>query len=197
MRITIFVTLFTTIAAWSPSSKCQAAADTYCNTDCLPKISSRPCKGPLVARKTTVDHATDWRCHSPSTLDANKTRYVKGSCYCSRDGPIRKILKQCGDPDPSPVPPAPPTPQPPIASVDVFVPGELGYVGMRIPSILLLWDPAAFPPPPNATILALCECGQPHLPDGVDFNSTYPSSGCDICSKVVAQYVHLLSFNHT
>merc|ERR1719460_2200213 len=98
----LFVLLATSAAipAWVPNKKCQAAADAYCNKDCLPKIAPRPCKGPLVARKTTVEKSTAWRCHSPSTLNANETRYDKGTCYCSRDNPIRDVLKHCGDPDP-------------------------------------------------------------------------------------------------
>jgi hypothetical protein len=45
---------------------------------------------------------------------------------------------------------------------------------MRIPAIILV-------PETTPSLLALCECGQPHLPD--PSGASYPNSGCDICSK--------------
>lgn len=140
------------LAQWAPSAKCQAAADHACNADpsifgpkvdhghsCYVDIHSRPCDGPMMARKSGAIGQSErlWRCYSPSTLkDGN---YSSGTCYCSLDAPLRGVLAKCGDPDPTPPPtPAPPPPPPALPKLgsSVFISGKEGYHTYRIPAIV-------------------------------------------------------------
>jgi hypothetical protein len=177
---------------WAPSPTCQAQANAFCASSCYAKIKGRPCDGPQLARRGLRDQAhISWACYSPEELTPSHQNYShhgsKEPCFCSRDTQIRAVLAKCGDPDPSeparPVPPPPAPPSPPLppssnlSTTVVFVPGEKGYVGMRIPAILMI--PQG---PHKGRLLAFCECGQPHtLGRGVD---GFPNSGCDICTKV-------------
>jgi hypothetical protein len=138
---------------WSPSAKCQAAADHACNADpsvfgpsvdhghsCFVDIHPRPCDGPMVARKsgTTGQSERLWRCYSPSTL-THGGNYSHGSCYCSLDTQLRGVLAKCGTPDPVPPPappPAPPPPSLPALGRSVFVSGVEGYHTYRIPAVV-------------------------------------------------------------
>jgi sialidase-1 len=61
-----------------------------------------------------------------------------------------------------------------VSSVTVFTKGELGYVGMRIPSILMIPQGVN-----KGHLLAFCECGQPHAME----SQSRVDTGCDICSK--------------
>jgi hypothetical protein len=142
-------------APWAPSAKCQAAADAACNANhsefgptvdhghsCFVDIRSRPCDGPMVARKGHSAAASGpalWRCYSPSTLDANRSRFVKGDCFCSLDPQLRSLLAKCGSPDPTPppAPPPPPAPHPPAAGgIAVFTSGQDDYHTYRIPAVV-------------------------------------------------------------
>ena len=73
-----------------------------------------------------------WRCYSPTALNANHTAYKSGPDYCSENDKILQILKTCT------LPPAPP---PPVGTA-VFQPGmKVGSTGetihtFRIPSLL-------------------------------------------------------------
>ena len=108
-----------------PSTRCQAEADAYCATSCLPAIESRPCGGPQMARLSGgVQGASEaWRCYSPETLDAKNESYASGTCYCTRDAPIRAMLDRCANP-------------PPFTPVDAFLSGADGYHTYRIPSLV-------------------------------------------------------------
>ncbi len=105
-----------------PAQKCQADADAFCERDCLPHIAARPCTGPLLARKSGPT-PEEWRCYSPSTLDSTNETYVSGTCYCSRDKPIREVLAKCEDP-------------PAFEPVDIFTSGLDGYHTYRIPALV-------------------------------------------------------------
>jgi hypothetical protein len=132
-----------TDVAWAPSPKCQAEADKYCEK-CFSALKSRPCDGPMVARHSSNEqHEPDtWRCYSPSTLTPDRKSYAHGNCYCTKDAPIRSVLKACGDPDPDPPPPPPPPPLRPGAApckecVAVFYAGLNQSKCFRIPTILM------------------------------------------------------------
>ena len=89
-----------------------------------------------------------WRCYGPACLSPDKSRYSRPGCthYCSRPQ-LAGVVANCM----LPPPPPPPTPaKPPVYVSEVFVPGELGYPCIRIPSIILGGD--------NSTLLAFAEC---------------------------------------
>lgn len=128
-------------APWRPSPKCQAAADASCVVPCYDEIKARPCDGPMVARESTAAHGAppEWRCYSPSTLTKDLRNYTNGTCYCSMDAPIRKTLRDCGDPaPPAPSPPPPPPHAPALPHIVPLPVGTGGYSCFRIPSLLVL-----------------------------------------------------------
>lgn len=77
-----------------PSETCQAASDAFCAQDCFSRIESRPCDGPMHARRSGPLPAA-WRCLSPSTLHSDNETYSSGSCYCTRDSELKGILADC------------------------------------------------------------------------------------------------------
>ena len=87
---------------WHPSTKCQAEADAFCASSCLPKISSSGCKGPLTALRSGPGKR-QWRCYAASTLEKANSTYAHGTCYCSRNDDLLSVLRKCGDPAPSPL----------------------------------------------------------------------------------------------
>lgn len=79
----------------NPSSTCQSALDASCVQLCWDDLSeSRGCDGPMVARSSGPGE-DEWRCYSPSTLDADQEEYVSGDCYCSRDAELSLIEDLC------------------------------------------------------------------------------------------------------
>eukprot|EP00035_Acanthoeca_spectabilis_P014612 m.281716 g.281716 ORF g.281716 m.281716 type:complete len:480 (-) comp16177_c0_seq2:109-1548(-) len=160
--------------AWSPSPKCQAAANAFCLSSCVPKVHVNS----TLARYSGPPPEM-WRCYPASELDPTGTNYTSGTHYCSRDSEIRSVLKKCGDLPPSP-PPSPepnpnikPFPYPAVpeigrgtASTAVFWRGQQAadgtvYPCVRIPSIITA----------GGTLLAFAECrrstGDGCLPTGV------------------------------
>jgi hypothetical protein len=112
--------------------------------------------------------AAQWRCYSPSALNANHTAYRAGKDFCTRNTQILDILKTCK---------LPPPPPPRIQSnaTEVFVPGEGGYPCIRIPSIILS----------GHYLNAFAECRR-ETGDGCEpLHPVKPSAGAvrDICQK--------------
>lgn len=72
-------------------------ADCNADTACVQSIKAGGGELPLVALDDTDSEgsAADWRCYSPSALNANKTKYVSGGLYCSRPGPLQSVLANC------------------------------------------------------------------------------------------------------
>jgi hypothetical protein len=157
-----------TPSPWQPSAKCQAVADAACNSknssfgphvdhghSCWVDIRSRPCDGPMVARKSGPGEPLEWRCYSPSTLaprpgggGGGGRNFSKGTCFCTLDSQLRALLAACGSPDPSPPPTPPPPPAPAQGGVTVFQSGAEGYHTYRIPAVVAN---------PGGLLLCFCE----------------------------------------
>lgn len=81
--------------AYPAAQGCDIALNTWCDANC-PHAREH---GPLYARlDKTVDPRSKpaWRCYAASTLDGERAhRYVRGTTYCTRDPPLRKVLAKC------------------------------------------------------------------------------------------------------
>ena len=64
---------------------------------CIAEIKAAHGALPLVAlHDTDVQHGPDqWRCYSPTSLDASKTRYTNGKLYCTHDAALGDVLEAC------------------------------------------------------------------------------------------------------
>jgi hypothetical protein len=147
-------------------SKCPELPQQYCRNPRLSCVFAQP---NWLALKSGPG-APQWRCYSPSVLNANHTAYRSGKDFCSRGAQIAEILRTCR------LPPAPPAPAYANAT-EVFVPGEGGYPCIRIPSIALAGD--------GTTLNAFAECRR-HTGDGCEpLHPVSPTPGAarDICQK--------------
>jgi hypothetical protein len=70
--------------------------------------------------------APQWRCYSPTALNANRTAWQAGPDYCSENAKILGVLKTCK------LPPAPP-PAAPIPGVPVFGQGMVVAADSHLP----------------------------------------------------------------
>ena len=116
------------------STPCHDALDAYCNVpaNCLDAVHGK-FNGPLTALHDGPG-AHAWRCYASTSLNVNRTKYVSGGDYCSRDAPLRALNAK--PPCNGTLPPTPPTPAP-LAGVTVFAPNmEKGVACYRIPSII-------------------------------------------------------------
>ena len=120
IRMELFFVLATTLAVQShattdtvqshvavadvPSATCQAQMDRWCNLPgkCPIVTPARPqCTAPLFAANSSgVMHGPgkshQYRCFSGASLNANKTKYTSGGCYCSGTADaLRRILCIC------------------------------------------------------------------------------------------------------
>jgi sialidase-1 len=79
----------------TPLPSCESALDAACVPLCFDNISGG-CDGPMLARHSGPGDPPEWRCYSPSNLDAEtQEEYVSGSCYCSCDDELSEILALC------------------------------------------------------------------------------------------------------
>lgn len=92
------------VAATQVSPKCQAQLNTYCNdksvpavATCLAAMARDGYRVPLVALRGSdaQGSAPMWRCYSPSSLNANQTRYTHGSAYCTLQDQLAAELLAC------------------------------------------------------------------------------------------------------
>ena len=128
------------LASTSTSASCQDQLNSYCNTpsNCLAHVTKF--KGPLTALHDGPGNP-EWRCYADSALDANKTHYVSGSDYCTRDDPLAAINATCsGD------------------NTFVFEAGMGGIACFRIPAVVQTAD--------ASTILAFAEARYGSCSDG-------------------------------
>ena len=166
---------FHAAAATGAAPPCTALADKWCKS----VAAGCPSTAPLRALKdgSSAGPAKAWRCYSPKCLENGA--YKQGSkCadYCTRPQ-LAEIVSTCKLPPPPP--PPPPLPQQGKDFIsEVFVPGELGYPCIRIPSIILAGD--------NSTMLAFAECrtmtGDGCLPLHVAHNASHKNPR-DLCQK--------------
>ena len=141
-----FYVLATTVAAQRQTSTtnavltCQDALDAYCNVpdNCLNEVHGK-FTGPLFARYSGPG-APEWRCYAAKDLDTNRTHYVSGADYCTRQSQLTAINSK--PPCNGSLPPTPPTPPGPhdLASSIVFSPGLGGIACYRIPAIVQTVD---------------------------------------------------------
>ncbi len=128
-----------------PVGNCTALADQWCNSPAAGCTAT----GALVAADAPAGKAgrPSWRCYNPGCLEIIKHG---GDCkdFCTRPQ-LATIVTTCRLPPPPPPPPPQAQKGKDFVS-EVFVPGELGYVCIRIPSIALAGD--------NKTLLAFAEC---------------------------------------
>ena len=71
-----------------------------CNVYPYPPAGIGAAAARAVTRPGAGSEALCWRCYSPSTLNANKTQYVGGSAYCTRNDEIQTALTTCTLPQP-------------------------------------------------------------------------------------------------
>jgi len=108
------------IAAECMPERCSTMQNDFCEQDCHLESS---CDGPTRARFSTAHGSKgskDFRCYSPSTLDANGD-YKGGSCYCTRNDDLWQTASDC------------------LAGLTrsrVFVDGTPDHVCYRIPAIV-------------------------------------------------------------
>ena len=162
-----------------PTAKCLAKADAWCSDSSSKggcphtKVGGCAAGQKMYALHSTGEgrHSPQWRCYANSTLNANHTKYVHGTCYCTRNKEIEYVLclcandgneTKCGVAPPAggaPAMPMPPPPEPPAykgwTNKPVFWRGQTAadgtvYPCVRIPSII------------NAAgvLLAFAECRQ-------------------------------------
>jgi len=191
--------LLVTLESAQAAAPCPQLAQTYCHT---PAINGCAASGQtwtaLQSGAKGAPVAKVWRCYSPASLNADKTAYKSGTGYCTRPQQIAEILKTCKLPKPPPprvqvraqaAPAASPSAaaavpraEPPTVqsnATEVFVPGELGYPCIRIPSIALAGD--------GRTLNAFAECRN-STGDGCEPLHPAPQnpktkSNRDICQK--------------
>eukprot|EP00041_Stephanoeca_diplocostata_P035691 m.1268133 g.1268133 ORF g.1268133 m.1268133 type:complete len:454 (-) comp24744_c0_seq13:7009-8370(-) len=172
----VLITLIAVVAsseAETQISNCLSLANEYCRNATLsacPHTNST-----WVALKSgCATTGIAWRCYSPDCLNEAHSQYRTGSgctSYCSRNIVIENIINNCVLPSPPP---------PPVLSnaTAVFVPGELGYPCIRIPSIALSGD--------GRTLNAFAECRN-WTGDGCEPRVLPPkwhsSTNRDICQK--------------
>ena len=155
------------------SPTCQKRMDEYCTTSeaCTAALRAKGCNTTMLVARLNLLGAHQWRCYSPSALDANLSKYVpntKGSqCFCTREEQLSSL---CSGPRPPP-PPSPPRSGGGLSRVPVFTFGEEKYAVFREPAIILL--------PETGHLLAFIEGGQNH----VNADESYPNSNSDVVSK--------------
>eukprot|EP01062_Namystynia_karyoxenos_P053890 TRINITY_DN438_c0_g1_i3.p1 TRINITY_DN438_c0_g1~~TRINITY_DN438_c0_g1_i3.p1 ORF type:complete len:469 (+),score=126.70 TRINITY_DN438_c0_g1_i3:76-1407(+) len=147
-----------------PPAACAAAMNQWCSltANCALQDSGER----YALNDTNAQGAPpQWRCYAPSALNANHTRYISGTDYCTRDAELRACLAACqsGSPcvDRTPAPPPPSRPAPPnpkplsnLSAVNVFWPYDKAtngdvYPCTRIPTMILVG---------NGTLIAMAEC---------------------------------------
>ena len=95
-------------AGITPPDACAARMNAFCNSDpkmtgCIAQVKTQGGQVPLVALfdGSSGDDTPQWRCYSPSCLDASRTRYVRGSyakgCaeYCTEQASLTALLSAC------------------------------------------------------------------------------------------------------
>ena len=95
-------------ASMVPPAACVARMDAFCNSDpkmagCLTQIKAQGALLPLVALSDGSAAGTQpqWRCYSPTCLDASRTHYIRGGgakgCaeYCTEDAALGALLSDC------------------------------------------------------------------------------------------------------
>ena len=165
----------------APHGNCTTLADQWCNSPAAGCTAT----GTLVAADAPAGAGgpASWRCYNPGCLD--KINHG-GNCkdFCTRPQ-LETIITTCRLPPPPP-PPPPQAQKGKDFISEVFVPGELGYVCIRIPSITLAGD--------NKTLLAFAEC-RTFVGDGCEplhpNATTHSKNARDICQKSSTDCVRL------
>eukprot|EP01065_Artemidia_motanka_P012817 TRINITY_DN1707_c0_g2_i2.p1 TRINITY_DN1707_c0_g2~~TRINITY_DN1707_c0_g2_i2.p1 ORF type:complete len:459 (+),score=154.32 TRINITY_DN1707_c0_g2_i2:57-1379(+) len=84
-----------------PPAKCEKAMAAYCASDsgCVDSVKSKGGALPLVPLFDTDSKggSDQWRCYSPTCLNANHTQYTNTSCglFCSRQAELNGVLTDC------------------------------------------------------------------------------------------------------
>ena len=86
---------------------CADLLNAWCNHNC-PLSADH---GQLFARHDRASAGSDlkWRCYATITLSNDKSKYVRGSEYCTRDAPLARLMQHCstgilGKPSETPLP---------------------------------------------------------------------------------------------
>jgi hypothetical protein len=149
LRVALLLTALLCAAMLAVAAPCtkeqgQKLAQQFCRTPAL-SCDCQGCAQPDWLALQSGPGAAQWRCYSPSALNANHTAYQSGKMYCSEDAKIQQILQTCQ---------LPPPPPPPVGGA-VFSPGmRLDGTGeaihtFRIPSLLRIGQ--------TTTLLAFAE----------------------------------------
>eukprot|EP01060_Flectonema_neradi_P038791 TRINITY_DN8261_c0_g1_i1.p1 TRINITY_DN8261_c0_g1~~TRINITY_DN8261_c0_g1_i1.p1 ORF type:complete len:446 (+),score=63.63 TRINITY_DN8261_c0_g1_i1:57-1340(+) len=155
------------LSALAITPRCQDMANRWCNSDtrCSNALHNTT---DLLARNSTSEKGptSQWRCYAPSTLSPDKSHYVTGEDYCTRDVELSSLLSECEK-------------SPATDYSEVFTPFEAGYPCIRIPSLVQI--------EPTNRLIALAECRNstgdgcyPTTPTGVVVSE---NSNRDLCVK--------------
>lgn len=94
------LSLHSGVDAMAPPAMCVDQMNALCNADttCVDEVKRDGGLLPLIA---LFDGDADpgsqpaWRCYSPSSLNADRTRYVNGTLYCSDSKQLEAVLSEC------------------------------------------------------------------------------------------------------
>ena len=116
------------VKAARPLPQCAAQMDAFCNSPALASCKAEIAVGngtlPLVAVHDAGagGGSAQWRCYSPTCLDAGGTRSLPGcSLYCTHDSELATELDEC-------------------ATTSLFVSGQNKTACFRIPSVISVGD---------------------------------------------------------
>jgi hypothetical protein len=76
---------------------CQQKLDAWCSepANCSPRDCDKQAMYAVIDGGKSAADDRQWRCYANSTTDPTHTRYVGGSCYCTRNKPLTDLLCKC------------------------------------------------------------------------------------------------------